>query len=69
MGMNQGGRSMSSSEILYPDPKTIPAPPSPSYQQPIPLVTLSELIQDLLASTGVLTAISRRKEEGSGMKK
>jgi hypothetical protein len=35
---------MSSSEILYPDPHTIPVPPSPTYQQPIPLVTLSELI-------------------------
>ena len=42
--MSQDGRSMSSSEILYPDPHTIPVPPSPSYQQPIPLVTLSELI-------------------------
>src|ERR671930_2397033 len=49
--MNQGGSTMSSSELPktilqkdYPDPQTIPVPPSPSYQQPIPLVTLSELI-------------------------
>jgi hypothetical protein len=42
---------LSSSEILYPDPKTIPAPPSPSYQQPIPLVTLSELIPGKYVST------------------
>src|SRR5919206_1480596 len=53
MVMNQGGsgRSMSSSEILYPDPRTIPAPPSPSYQQPIPLVTLSQLIPGKYVST------------------
>jgi hypothetical protein len=42
---------LSSSEILYPDPKTIPVPPSPSYQQPIPLVTLSELIPGKYVST------------------
>jgi hypothetical protein len=42
---------MSSSEILYPDPRTILAPPSPSYQQPIPLVTLSELIPGKYVST------------------
>ncbi len=42
---------MNSSEILYPDPHTIPAPPSPSYQQPIPLVTLSELIPGKYVST------------------
>src|ERR687886_533963 len=42
---------MSSSEILYPDPQTIPAPPSPSYQQPIPLVTLSQLIPGKYVST------------------
>jgi hypothetical protein len=42
---------MSSSEILYPDPRTIPAPPSPSYQQPLPLVTLSELIAGKYVST------------------
>jgi hypothetical protein len=42
---------MSSSELPktilqkdLPDPHTIPVPPSPSYQQPIPLVTLSEII-------------------------
>jgi hypothetical protein len=49
--MSQGGNRMSSSEILYPDPRTIPAPPSPSYQQPIPLVTLSELIPGKYVST------------------
>jgi hypothetical protein len=49
---------MSSSEIPktilnneYPDPQTIPAPPSPSQQQPIPLVTLSELIPGKYVST------------------
>src|ERR687885_2257068 len=49
---------MSSSEISktilqkdYPDPQTIPLPPSPSYQQPIPLVTLSELIPGKYVST------------------
>src|SRR5918912_2827773 len=49
---------MSSSEIPktilqkdYPDPHTIPIPPSPSYQQPIPLVTLSELIPGKYVST------------------
>jgi hypothetical protein len=51
MVMSQGGNRMSSSEILYPDPQTIPAPPSPSYQQPIPLVTLSELIPGKYVST------------------
>src|SRR5919202_5831954 len=52
MGMNQGGSgTVSSSEILYPDPRTIPAPPSPSYQRPIPLVTLSELIPGKYVST------------------
>jgi hypothetical protein len=35
----------------FPDPQTIPAPPSPSYQQPIPLVTLSELIPGKYVST------------------
>ena len=49
--MNQDGNIMSSNEILYPDPRTIPAPPSPSYQQPIPLVTLSELIPGKYVST------------------
>ena len=52
MGMNQGGRSVSSSEILYPDPRSIPAPPSPSYQQPIPFVTLAELTPGKYVSTG-----------------
>src|SRR5918912_635522 len=49
---------MSSSEIPktilqkdYPDPHTIPVPPSPSYLQPIPLVTLSELIPGKYVST------------------
>jgi hypothetical protein len=49
---------MSSSEMSktilqkdYPDPQTIPVPPSPSYQQPIPLVTLSELIPGKYVST------------------
>jgi hypothetical protein len=51
MVMNQCGNVMSSSEILYPDPRTIPAPPLPSYQQPIPLVTLSELIPGKYVST------------------
>src|SRR5918912_877973 len=51
MVMSQDGSTMSSSEILYPDPKTIPAPPSPSYQQPIPFVTLSELTPGKYVST------------------
>jgi hypothetical protein len=58
MVMSQGGNRMSSSEIPktilqnnYPDPKTIPVPPSPSYQQPIPFVTLSELIPGKYVST------------------
>jgi hypothetical protein len=49
---------MSSSEIPktilqkdYPDPQTVPVPPSPSYQQPVPLVTLSELIPGKYVST------------------
>ena len=42
---------MSAKEILYPDPQLIPVPPSPSYQQPIPLVTLSELIPGKYVST------------------
>ena len=52
--MNQDGSATSSSEILqkdYPDPYTIPVPPSPSYQQPIPLVTLSELVPGKYVST------------------
>src|ERR671927_839787 len=51
MVMSQDGNRMSSSEILYPDPQTIPVPPAPSYQQPIPLVTLSELIPGKYVST------------------
>ena len=35
----------------YPDPQTIPVPPSPSYQQPVPQVTLSELIPGKYVST------------------
>jgi hypothetical protein len=42
---------MSAKDILYPDPQSIPVPPSPSYQQPIPLVTLSELIPGKYVST------------------
>lgn len=56
--MNQDGSTVSSSEIPktilqedYPDPRTIPAPPSPSYQRSIPLVTLSELIPGMYVST------------------
>jgi hypothetical protein len=56
--MNQGGNGMSANELPktilqkdYPDPQTIPIPPSPSYQQPIPLVTLSELIPGQYVST------------------
>ena len=56
--MNQGGSTMSSSELPkailqkdYPDPQTIPVPPSPSQRQPIPLVTLSELIPGKYVST------------------
>jgi hypothetical protein len=49
--VNQVGSSGMSSEILYPDPQLIPVPPSPSYQQPIPLVTLSELISGKYVST------------------
>jgi hypothetical protein len=56
--MNQGGSEMSSSEIPktilqkdFPDPHTIPVPHSPSYQQPIPLVTLSDLIPGKYVST------------------
>jgi hypothetical protein len=62
MAMNQGGKSMSSSEILYPDPRTIPAPPSPSYQQPIPLVTLSELIPGKYVSTTARVVYVRTME-------
>jgi hypothetical protein len=51
MVMNQRGSGMNTNEILYPDPQTIPVPPSPSYQQPIPLVTLSELTPGKYVST------------------
>jgi hypothetical protein len=57
--VNQGGSIMSANEIpktilqkdYYPDPQTIPLPPSPSQRQPIPLVTLSELIPGKYVST------------------
>ena len=55
--MSQVGNKMSTNEISktilrdYPDPQTIQVPPSPSYQQPIPLVTLSELIPGKYVST------------------
>ena len=62
---------MSSSEILYPDPHTIPAPPSPSYQQPIPLVTLSELIPGKYVSTAArvvyVKTVERQDALGSKM--
>jgi hypothetical protein len=66
---------MSSSEILqkdYPDPQTIPVPPSPSYQQPIPLVTLSELIPGKYVSTIARVVYIRtveRQDAGSFSKK
>jgi hypothetical protein len=63
--MNRDGRSMSSSEILlkdFPDPHTIPVPPSPSYQQPIPLVTLSELIPGKYVSTTARVVFVRTTE-------
>ena len=56
---------MSSSEILqkdFPDPHTIPVPPSPSYQQPIPLVTLSELIPGKYVSTTARVVFVRTAE-------
>src|ERR687885_2891964 len=60
---------MSSSEIPmtiiqkdYPDPHTIPIPPSPSYQQPIPLVTLSELIPGRYVSTTARVVYVRTTE-------
>jgi hypothetical protein len=60
--MNQDGNIMSSSEILYPDPRTIPAPPSPSYQKPIPLVTLSELIPGKYVSATARVVFVRTAE-------
>src|SRR6187200_1152657 len=62
MVMNQVGSTMSSSEILYPDPRTIPAPPSSSYQQPVPLVTLSELIPGKYVSTTARVVFVRTTE-------
>src|SRR5919197_805158 len=65
---------MSSSEILqkdYPDPNTIPLPPSPSYQQPLPLVTLSELIPGKYLSTTArivyIKTVERQDALGSKM--
>ena len=77
--MSQGGSStMSASEIPktilqneYPDPKTLPAPPQPSYQQPLPLVTLSELIPGKYASTaariGYIKTVEKQDALGSKM--
>jgi hypothetical protein len=60
---------MSSSELPktilqkdFPDPHTIPAPPSPSYQQPIPLVTLSDLIPGKYVSTTARVVFVRTTE-------
>jgi hypothetical protein len=60
---------MSSSELPktilqkdFPDPHTIPVPPSPSYQQPIPLVTLSELIPGKYVSTTARVVFVRTAE-------
>jgi hypothetical protein len=64
---------MSTSEILneYPDPKMLPAPPSPSYQQPLPLVTLSELIPGKYVSTAArivyIKAVERQDALGTKM--
>src|SRR5919202_664638 len=69
---------MSSSEISktilqkdYSDPHTIPIPPSPSYQQPIPLVTLSELIPGKYVSTTArivyIKAVEKQDALGSKM--
>ena len=75
--MNQGGNSMSSSEIPktilqkdFPDPHTIPVPPSPSYQQPIPLVTLSELIPGkyVSAAARVVYVKTIEKQDALGSK-
>ena len=55
----------------YPDPRTIPAPPAPSYQQPIPLVTLSELIPGKYVSTTArivyIKAVEKQDALGSKM--
>ena len=67
--MNQGGSAMSSSELPktilqkdFPDPHTIPVPPSPSYHQPIPVVTLSELIPGKYVSTAARVVYVRTVE-------
>jgi hypothetical protein len=55
----------------YPDPQTIPVPPSPSYRQPIPLVTLSELIPGKYVSTAArvvyVKTVERQDALGSKM--
>ncbi|MFL6344318.1 MAG: hypothetical protein ACJ71A_02585, partial [Nitrososphaeraceae archaeon] len=68
--MRGDGSRMSSSEILYPDPQTIPVPPSSSYQQPIPLVTLSELIPGKYVSTAarVVYVKTVEKQDALGTK-
>jgi hypothetical protein len=60
---------MSSSELPktilqkdFPDPHTIPVPPSPSYHQPIPVVTLSELIPGKYVSTAARVVYVRTVE-------
>ena len=69
---------MSASEIPrtilqndYPDPKTLPAPPLPTQRQPLPLVTLSELIPGKYASTTArivyINAIQKQDALGSKM--
>jgi len=67
--VNQGGSAMSSSELPktilqkdFPDPHTIPVPPSPSYHQPIPVVTLSELIPGKYVSTAARVVYVRTVE-------
>jgi hypothetical protein len=75
--MSQGGK-MSASEIPktilqneYPDPKTLPAPPQPTQRQPLPHVTLSELIPGKYASTTArivyINAIQKQDALGSKM--
>jgi hypothetical protein len=55
----------------YPDPHTIPLPPSPSQRQPIPLVTLSELIPGKYVSTAArivyIKTIEKQDALGSKM--
>ena len=69
---------MSASEIPrtilqndYPDPKTLPAPPLPTQRQPLPLVTLSELIPGKYVSTTArivyINAIQKQDALGSKM--